>query len=194
DERHRDHALYTAFAPLDDPHVAIAMVLENAGWGAGAAAPIARRVIDYLLLGLYPSAEDIAATQKGQSAGPIGKQRPALEVALKGVNTVPSTDVAMAASPLVEGLPGPVADAGAGQRLPIAPAVPSASPASANAGQPVLGASVAAASASTVITTPTSAKPQATSGPGPLTNFAGHTVDAPAVIVRAAAYRKATPP
>ena len=51
DERHRDHALYTAFAPLDEPRIALAMVVENAGFGAAAAAPIARRVFDYLLLG-----------------------------------------------------------------------------------------------------------------------------------------------
>src|SRR4029079_4026464 len=47
DERHRDHALYTALAPLEEPRVAIALVVENAGCGAGAAAPIARRVFDY---------------------------------------------------------------------------------------------------------------------------------------------------
>ena len=77
DERHRDHALYTAFAPLDEPRIALAMVVENAGFGAAAAAPIARRVFDYLLLGKYPSVEDIAATQRGQSSVPIGAQRDA---------------------------------------------------------------------------------------------------------------------
>lgn len=85
DERHRDHALYTAFAPLDNPQIALALVVENAGFGAGAAAPIARRVFDYMLMGLYPSAEDIAATQQGQSTAPIGKQRPAAEVPLPGI-------------------------------------------------------------------------------------------------------------
>src|SRR5207237_1524734 len=84
DERHRDHALYTAFAPLEAPQIAVAMVVENAGFGAGAAAPIARRVFDYLLLGLFPSPEDIAATQQGQSTAPIGTPRPAASVALPG--------------------------------------------------------------------------------------------------------------
>lgn len=84
DERHRDHALYTAFAPLDEPHVAIALIVENAGFGAGAAAPIARRVFDYVLQNLYPSEEDIAATRLGQSTAPIGKQRPAHSVPLPG--------------------------------------------------------------------------------------------------------------
>ena len=84
DERHRDHALYTAFAPLDEPRIALAMVVENAGFGAAAAAPIARRVFDYLLLGKYPSEEDIAATQRGQSTTPIGVQRDAASVPLPG--------------------------------------------------------------------------------------------------------------
>ncbi|HEX3140336.1 MAG TPA: penicillin-binding protein 2 [Rhizobacter sp.] len=84
DERHRDHALYTAFAPLDEPHIALAMVVENAGFGAGAAAPIARRVFDYVLQGLYPSEEDVTATRAGQSTAPIGAQRPAASVPLPG--------------------------------------------------------------------------------------------------------------
>src|SRR4051812_9061161 len=44
DERHRDHALYIAYAPADNPQIALAMVVENGGFGAAAAAPIARRV------------------------------------------------------------------------------------------------------------------------------------------------------
>ena len=84
DERHRDHALYTAFAPLDEPRIALAMIVENAGFGAAAAAPIARRVFDYVLLGLYPSEEDIAATQRGQSSRPIGQQRDAASLPLPG--------------------------------------------------------------------------------------------------------------
>jgi len=73
EERQRDHALYTAFAPADDPKIIIAMVVENAGFGAEHAAPIARRVLDYWLLGQYPNEEDMAAVSKGQAAAPIGK-------------------------------------------------------------------------------------------------------------------------
>src|SRR4029079_2028013 len=76
DERHRDHALYAAFAPLQSPKVALAIVVENAGFGAGAAEPIARRAFDHLLACNYPSESDIAATQVGQSTAPIGVQRP----------------------------------------------------------------------------------------------------------------------
>jgi penicillin-binding protein 2 len=85
DERHRDHALYTAFAPVDAPQIAVALVVENAGFGAGAAAPIARRVFDYVLSGQYPSEADIAATKLGQSTAPIGVPRPASSVPLPGV-------------------------------------------------------------------------------------------------------------
>ncbi|MEO7399738.1 MAG: penicillin-binding protein 2 [Polaromonas sp.] len=75
EEHQRDHALYMAFAPADKPSVALAVIVENAGWGAGAAAPIARRVFDYLLQGQYPSEEDIAAVQKGAAGAPMGKPR-----------------------------------------------------------------------------------------------------------------------
>jgi penicillin-binding protein 2 len=75
DERMRDHALFIAFAPADEPKVALAMVVENSGFGAQNAAPIARRVFDFVILGQYPSEEDIAAVQKGQATRPIGKPR-----------------------------------------------------------------------------------------------------------------------
>ena len=84
DERHRDHALYIAFAPVDAPQIALALVVENAGFGAGAAAPIARRVFDFMLSGQYPSEADIAATRLGQSTAPIGLQRPVASVPLPG--------------------------------------------------------------------------------------------------------------
>ncbi len=80
DERMRDHALFVAFAPADDPKVALAMVVENAGFGAQNAAPIARRVFDFVLMGQYPAQEDIEAVQKGQATRPIGKQRPIASV------------------------------------------------------------------------------------------------------------------
>jgi len=75
DERMRDHALYMAYAPAEEPKVAIALVVENAGFGAQNAAPIARRIFDYVILGQYPSQEDIDAVQKGLATRPIGKVR-----------------------------------------------------------------------------------------------------------------------
>src|SRR6266496_2364117 len=51
DERLRDHALYVAYAPVDAPRIAIAVLVENGGFGAQAAAPIARQAFDYFLTG-----------------------------------------------------------------------------------------------------------------------------------------------
>jgi penicillin-binding protein 2 len=53
-ERHRDHALFIAFAPVESPKIALAVLVENAGFGARAAAPVARLVLDYYLLGKRP--------------------------------------------------------------------------------------------------------------------------------------------
>ena len=80
DEHKRDHALYVAFAPIENPTIALAVIVENAGWGSGSAAPIARRVFDYWLLGQYPNPEDMAAVRKGLAAAPIGKPLVAAEV------------------------------------------------------------------------------------------------------------------
>jgi penicillin-binding protein 2 len=55
DERLRDHAWYVAYAPADHPRIAIAVLVENGGFGAAAAAPIARAVFDYYLLGQKPA-------------------------------------------------------------------------------------------------------------------------------------------
>jgi penicillin-binding protein 2 len=84
EEFKRDHSLYIAAAPIDAPTVVLAVVVENAGFGAAAAAPIARRVFDYLLLGHWPSPEDMAATREGKSSAPTGAPRPAAEVPLPG--------------------------------------------------------------------------------------------------------------
>ncbi|MEK7875919.1 MAG: penicillin-binding protein 2, partial [Pseudomonadota bacterium] len=54
EERLRDHSLFIAYAPADKPRIALAAIVENAGFGARAAAPIARQVIDYYLLGKAP--------------------------------------------------------------------------------------------------------------------------------------------
>ena len=54
-ERHRDHSLFVAFAPLDSPRIAIAAIVENGGFGARAAAPIVRTALDFYLLGKLPA-------------------------------------------------------------------------------------------------------------------------------------------
>jgi penicillin-binding protein 2 len=52
DERLRDHAWFIAFAPLEAPRIALAVLVENGGFGAQAAAPIARQVLDYYVAGV----------------------------------------------------------------------------------------------------------------------------------------------
>ena len=53
-ELHRDHALFIAYAPAEKPTIALAVIVENSGFGARYAAPIARQVFDYHLLGKVP--------------------------------------------------------------------------------------------------------------------------------------------
>ena len=79
-EHQRDHSLYIAYAPAENPKIALAVIVENAGFGAAAAAPIARRVFDYWLLDQYPSVEDMAAVRKGQASRPIGVPRSGQEM------------------------------------------------------------------------------------------------------------------
>lgn len=54
DERHRDHALFTAFAPVENPRIVLTVLVENGGSGGSTAAPIARKVLDYFFLGTMP--------------------------------------------------------------------------------------------------------------------------------------------
>ncbi len=98
DEHQRDHALYIAFAPAHEPKIALAIVVENAGFGSDSAAPITRRIFDYWLLNQYPSLEDMASLQSGKGGPPIGKSRLAADVPL-----IPSAQAAaeeLASAPL----------------------------------------------------------------------------------------------
>ncbi|MCW5665096.1 MAG: penicillin-binding protein 2 [Piscinibacter sp.] len=88
EEHQRDHSLYMAFGPVEAPTVALAIIVENAGFGSEAAAPISRRVFDYLFNGSVPSEEDLALTREGKSTTPVGKPRPAAEVLLPGAATI----------------------------------------------------------------------------------------------------------
>ena len=66
--RQLDHSLYTAFAPADNPRIAIAIIVENGGFGAEAAAPIVKKALDYYLLGKRPSDKDKLAVDKAGNA------------------------------------------------------------------------------------------------------------------------------
>ncbi|MEO3690828.1 penicillin-binding protein 2 [Roseateles paludis] len=98
DEHKRDHSLYVAFAPVEQPTVALAVIVENAGFGSASAAPIARRVFDYLLTGQYPSEDDIAKTQLGQSFAPTGTPRRAQDVPLPGAPNTPKAPASAASA------------------------------------------------------------------------------------------------
>ncbi|MBO14291.1 penicillin-binding protein 2 [Herbaspirillum huttiense] len=52
---YHDNGLYIGFAPADAPRIAIAAVVENGGWGAGVAAPLVRKAMDYFMLGKRPN-------------------------------------------------------------------------------------------------------------------------------------------
>ena len=60
EEKLRDHGLFIAFAPVDDPKIAIAVIVENGGSGSSAAAPVAKIVLDNYLL----SKEELLAANK----------------------------------------------------------------------------------------------------------------------------------
>jgi len=68
----RDHALFIAFAPAENPRIALAVLVENAGFGARAAAPVARKVLDYYLLGkrVEKPTEPVKRTEKPAAPAP----------------------------------------------------------------------------------------------------------------------------
>jgi penicillin-binding protein 2 len=65
DERLRDHAWYIAYAPATAPKIALAVLVENGGFGAQAAAPVARAIFDYYLLGIAPAGMPGETTRQG---------------------------------------------------------------------------------------------------------------------------------
>jgi penicillin-binding protein 2 len=67
-ERHRDHALFIAYAPADEPKIALAILVENGGHGGSTAAPIARQVIDFYLLGKEPVVPKPSAQEEEQES------------------------------------------------------------------------------------------------------------------------------
>jgi len=79
-ERHRDHALFVSFAPLDDPQIAVAVIVENAEGGSSQAGPVARKVMDAYLLGNYLTPDELsspAAHSSNQNPLPEARMRTA---------------------------------------------------------------------------------------------------------------------
>jgi len=87
DERHRDHSLYIAFAPAapgEKPAIALAAIVENAGFGARAAAPIARAAFDYYLLGKLPEGMAPLKSERLPPEAAAPPPRPGVKLAQAG--------------------------------------------------------------------------------------------------------------
>lgn len=65
-ERFRDHALFITYAPAENPKIALSVLVENGGHGGSTAAPIARMVMDYYLLGKLPSEAAAEAVEQNE--------------------------------------------------------------------------------------------------------------------------------
>ncbi|MDX5409573.1 MAG: penicillin-binding protein 2 [Thauera sp.] len=93
-ERLRDHSWFVAYAPAENPRIALAVLVENGGFGAQSAAPIARQVIDYYLLNqpsAAPAAEDAEAVEGADDAPPAGPETEAVpDAAAAGAQGDPS--------------------------------------------------------------------------------------------------------
>ena len=140
-EHLRDHALFIAFAPADHPTIAVALIVENGGWGAEAAGPIARKVLDYYLVDrLKPGAQAAAvaaaasATQDA-SAPVIGEGQTPAEAALpaSAATFSPAAASSPAAAQAASRVVAATAASGPAARVAPAPAAPA--PASAPGGK-----------------------------------------------------------
>jgi penicillin-binding protein 2 len=123
-ERLRDHSLYVTYAPADNPRIALAVIVENAGFGSAAAAPIARKAMDYYLLGKrpdpvpVPDADAMTAAAAGtKPAHPAARPAAATAPAAKPV-PAPAPAPAAAPAPAPAPSPAPLKPAPA----PLAPA------------------------------------------------------------------------
>jgi penicillin-binding protein 2 len=124
-ERLRDNALFTAFAPAEKPRIALALVVENAGKGGLEAAPIARKALDYYLLGKRPAEKDTTRVAKEDALATLPvegelleQQAAAAELERQGV---PAAAVApAAAAPAAPAkAPAPAAPAPAAVSAPL---------------------------------------------------------------------------
>lgn len=78
-ERLRDHSWFIAYAPAENPQIALAVLVENGGFGAKSAAPIARQVLDYYLVDRHaaaPEAEDVQAVEGADEQAVAGVPAP----------------------------------------------------------------------------------------------------------------------
>ena len=114
-ERHRDHAWYIAYAPADKPRIALAVLVENGGHGGTTAAPIARKVFDYYLLGKEHRPSTHADVKEPKPLAPADAQEP------KPVTPADAKEPKLLA-PAVTKVPKPAASAVKQLPMPPAPA------------------------------------------------------------------------
>uniref|UniRef100_UPI0024461793 penicillin-binding transpeptidase domain-containing protein n=1 Tax=Burkholderia cepacia TaxID=292 RepID=UPI0024461793 len=139
-EHLRDHALFTAYTPADHPKIALALIVENGGWGAQSAGPIARKVLDFYLVDRQnPGSEAAAVAAAASATEPVSAP-------VVGDTTRP---VEIAAG--FTALPQPVPPAASGAQAASAPAGSGAaapgSPGASSTGETADGASPEPASA-----------------------------------------------
>jgi penicillin-binding protein 2 len=129
-ERLRDNALFTAFAPAEKPRIALALVVENAGKGGLEAAPIARKALDYYLLGKRPAEKDTTRVAKEDALATLPvegelleQQAAAAELERQGVPAAavaPAAVAPAAAAPAAPAkAPAPAAPAPAAVSAPL---------------------------------------------------------------------------
>lgn len=82
-ERHRDHSLFIAFAPVDKPKIALAIMVENGGFGAAAAAPLARKILDYYLIEQNKDKDSSEEAGKGKTQQTKTRSTAAVKKAVK---------------------------------------------------------------------------------------------------------------
>ena len=168
-ERLRDHSLYIAFAPADKPKIALAVIVENAGFGAAAAAPIARMAIDYYLLGkrpedpVRPAAKTVAANTNTDATAATAANTAAATTAATAAK--PAAANSAAANSAVTPAPKPAAPVTA-PALSTAPAAQS-KPSNAPPNPPNAPAPAAAITAPGAPANPAPAKPASTAGAQP---------------------------
>jgi len=105
DERLRDHALFMGFAPAEKPTIALALLVENAGWGASVAAPVARTVFDYWLTQSKPNAVVLPAVLDAVGAEVTPLSEPD-DAALEITAPIEEPNDALMAQPLPPLVPG----------------------------------------------------------------------------------------
>ncbi|MGI4862238.1 MAG: penicillin-binding protein 2 [Janthinobacterium lividum] len=135
-ERLRDHALFTAYAPADNPQIAVALIVENGGWGAATAGPIARRVLDYYLVerqkpGAEAAAVAMAASATMGASAPVigGQEQSPLAAALPASVVAASSSFQLGASAAAAAhaaSPAGVTGAAAGSSAALAASNPAA--------------------------------------------------------------------